>query len=649
MILNQEILKFKKAANEIRRDIIEMIYHAKSGHPGPSLSCVEIILMLYQEILAYRADDPFWPFRDRFILSKGHAAPTLYSVLSRFYNHIERAEVINTFRSGTFSKDKKTYIDTRFQGHPDMNLLPGIEFTAGSLGNGLGFGCSMSEELKLRFLQGEISQPLPRVYCLIGDGEMDEGSTKEAIVYAGAKHLDNLIAIVDNNRQQLTGKKENILNFGTVREQFNEKQWNIIDHYRGGEDLNGHDYQHLRWAFEQALQMETRPTVIIAYTIKGKGVSFMEDDAAYHGVPPKEDEYEVCKKIFDITERIYVNRLAELEKPLNNIATDQIFLNENLVAPREAYGRALYHLGKKNKRIVRIDADLRSSCKGDYFYRHFPDRCLEAGIAETTMNLLSVAFSREGKIPFINTFSIFFLKAMEVIRNVIAYNNINVKLIGSHGDPRLVDGGSHAELEMFGMLRSIPNMRIVQPSDGLMTYRLIAEMAREKGPIYMRFGRDKIPIIYNGKKNPEFGSGIDNSFNISPKIGNGHLLRSGKHITLIAIGDMVYSSLVAAKFLEKQGIQASVIDMYSIKPLDKELILEHADKPIITIEPHNIIGGLGSGVSEIVSSEKPQFVERIGINDHFTKSGHPKELTEAYNLTTEHIIKRTLSLLKKID
>jgi len=413
--------------------------------------------------------------------------------------------------------------------------------------------------------------------------------------------------------------------------------------------LNGHDYQHLRWAIDKARERNGKPTVVIAYTIKGKGVSFMEDDAAYHGVPPKSDEYEVCMKIFDISERIYTNRLNYLDKPLNNIATDQNFLNETMVAPREAYGRALYHLGKKDDRIIRIDADLRSSTKGDYFYTYFPDRCYEAGIAETTMSLLSCAFGREGKIPFVNTFSIFYMKAMEVIRNVIAYNNLNVKLIGSHGDPRLVDGGSHAEIEIFGALRSIPQLRVVQPSDALLTYRLIAEMAREQGPIYMRFGRDKLPIIYNSRHNPDFGNSVDNDFAIQPEIGKGHVLKEGKHITIIAVGDMVYEALLASHSLEKHGITSTVIDMYSIKPLDYNLVLEHGDKPILTVEPHNIIGGLGSGVSEIVSSEKPQFVERIGIHDHFTKSGNPKDLSQAYLLTAEHIHSTAINLLNKIQ
>ncbi|MBN2385075.1 hypothetical protein JXQ70_19545 [bacterium] len=648
MISLREILEFKLEANDIRRDIIEMLYRANSGHPGPSLSCVEILLTLYKSFLRFDKTDPSWRDRDRFVLSKGHAAPTLYSIISKFYDHIDRAEVMSTFRSGHFDQTGR-YVDTRCQGHPDMNVLPGVELSAGSLGNGLGFACSVAEELRYRFKKENRGMPPPLVYCLIGDGEMDEGSTKEAISYAGAKSLGNLILIVDNNRQQLTGKKENVLNFGAVRDQFNEKQWTILDHYRGGEDLNGHDYQHLHWVLSEAGQLTEKPKAIIAYTIKGKGVSFMEDDAAYHGVPPKPDEYEVCMKIFDITQRIYTHRIEEMKQPLNHIATDQKFLEEKQVAPREAYGRALYHLGRQDERIIRIDADLRSSCKGDYFHTHFPERCFEAGIAETTMGLLSSAFGLEGKIPFINTFSIFYLKAMEVIRNVIAYNNLNVKIIGSHGDPRLVDGGSHAELEMLGVLRSIPNIRIVQPADGVMTYRLIFEMAREHGPIYMRFGRDKVPIIYNGKHNPQYGAGIDNSFEVQPHLGRGHLLKQGQHLTIFAIGDMVQTALIASGLLEKQGITATIIDMYSIKPLDLALVKEHLDLPILTIEPHNVIGGLGSSISEVVTQEKPQYVERIGIQDHFTKSGKPAELTQVYQLTPEHVVTRAEMLLKRLS
>lgn len=649
MVFTKETLQFKLEANEVRRDIIDMIYQAKSGHPGPSFSCVEIILTLYRDFLHFKRNDPFFPDRDRFVLSKGHAAPTLYSIIHRHYDHIDRDEVINTFRHGHFSTDGKEYINTRLQGHPDMRILAGVEFSSGSLGNGLGFACSAAENLRFRYFNEKVAHRLPHVYCLIGDGEIDEGSTKEAMAYAGAKNLDNLIVIIDNNRQQLTGKKENVLNFGAVRDQFNPKQWNIIDHYLFGEDLNGHDSQHLRWAYENARDNASgKPTVIIAYTIKGKGVSFMEDDAAYHGVPPMDDEYEVCSKIFNITNRILTNRLNDLKKPINNIATDESCLKDAMLAPREAYGRALYHLGKRDERIIRFDADLRSSLKGDYFYMHFPERCYEVGIAESMMNLLASAFGLEGKIPFVNTFSIFYLKAMEVIRNVISYNNLNVKIVGSHGDPRLVDGGSHAELEIFGALRSIPNMKIIQPSDAVMTYRLVTEMAYLDGPIYIRFGRDKLPVIYNGKTCPEVSSSLDNSFDIRPKIGKGHLLKTGQHLTIIAVGDMVYSSLLASDVLEKEGISCTIIDMYSIKPMDRELVLEHADKPILTVEPHNIIGGLGSGVCEIISQDRPQFVDRIGINDHFTKSGNPVDLTKAYKLTPEVIVERARALLKRI-
>jgi transketolase len=648
VVFSIDTLEFKRAANNVRRDIIEMIYRAGSGHPGPSLSCVEIILAIYQDFLRFDPHNPTFPDRDRFILSKGHAAPTLYSILSRFYPHIERDEIMKTFRSGHLAEDGKTYVNTRFQGHPDMNLLPGVEFSSGSLGNGLGFACSAGESLRLRYSREHPGQPTPWVYCLIGDGEMDEGSTKEAISYAGAKNVNNLILVIDNNRQQLSGKKENVLNFGAVRDQFNKKQWSIIDQYREGEDLNGHDLQHLRFAFEKAREPGPHPRVIIAYTLKGKGVSFMEDDAAYHGDPPKPDEYEVCTKIFDITERILTNRLKVLQKPLNMVDTEQFFLNESLVSPREAYGRALYHLGKSDERIIRLDADLRNSLKGDYFYAYFPDRCFEAGIAESTMNLLACGFALDGKIPYVNTFSIFYLKAMEVIRNVIAYNKLNVKMIASHGDPRLVDGGSHAEIEILGALRSIPNLRVIQPSDAIMTYRLTGLMARELGPIYMRFGRDKLPLIYDGRTNPDFGRPIDNPFEIAPQLGQGHLLKDGEHLTIFALGDMVYQALLASKLLEEEGIFPTVIDMYSLKPIDRRLIIDHADKPILTVEPHNVIGGLGSAVSEVITTDRPQFVDRIGINDHFTKSGNPKDLNKAYGLDAAHIADRAKLLLKKI-
>lgn len=631
-------LEFKLKANDIRRLIIEMIYRAGSGHPGPSLSCVEELLILFEAFLRFRPDDPSWPDRDRVILSKGHAAPALYAHLASYYDHVTPEEIIETFRQASFDPETGAHTDTRAQGHPDMNLMPGVELSTGSLGNGLGFACSMVQHLRMRWRDEGRADPQPRVFCILGDGELDEGSCREAIMYAGSQHMHNLVVIVDNNRHQLTGKKQTVMDYGAVRDQFNPNQWNIIDRYRVGDEINGHDYTHLHYALSQALLNQDRPSVVVASTIKGKGASFMEDDAAYHGVPPMDDEYEVCMKVFDITERILKKRLAALEKETNNVSVEMDFTQEGNFAPREAYGRALYLLGKKDPRIVRLDADLRSSCKGDLFYNHFPERCYETGIAEAMMTLLSGAFAREGKIPFTNTFSIFYLKAMEVLRNVIAYNNLNVKIVGSHGDPRLKDGGSHADQEMLGILRTVPNMRVVQPADGPMTFRLIEAMIREVGPIFIRFGRDKIPIIYNGRQDPAFGRPVDNSPTLRPIIGRGHLLKEGRHVTLVAVGDMVHAALLAAGRLEKEGIEPTVIDMYSIKPIDEELLTSQADKPVVTVEPHNVLGGLGSAVGEVLSARRPQWVERVGIRDHFTKSGDPSLLSERYGLTPAAIV-----------
>lgn len=647
MSFDRETLEFKRKANIIRRDIIEMIYRAGSGHPGPSLSCVDILLVIYDKILSFRSDDPSWKDRDRVVLSKGHAAPALYAIIAHYYDNVTRQEMMETFRTCEWSEEDERLVNTRFQGHPDMNLLPGVEFSSGALGNGLGFACSIAEELRMRWRTERHLDAIPRVYCVVGDGELDEGSCREAMSYAGANHLDNLIVIVDNNKHQLTGKKEEVLNYGAVRDQFNPNQWDVIDKYLHTEDLNGHDFRHLSWALGKAARADGKPTVIIASTIKGKGVAFMEDDAAYHGAPPQDDEYEVAIRVFDITDRVFKNRLAELDKELNNISLSANFLDNPKFAPREAYGRALYALGKNDERIVRIDADLRSSCKGDYFYNHFRQRCYEVGIAEAMMTLLSGAFAREGKIPFINTFSIFYLKAMEQIRNVVAYNKLNVKIIGSHGDPRLTDGGSHAESEMLGIMRSIPNMCVLQPADGLMTYRLVEEMVKHEGPVFMRFGRDKIPMVYNGKKNPDYGKPIDNGPDTKVSIGSSHLLKEGRHVTIAAIGDMVHAACMAAGMLEKEGIFPTVLDIYSIKPMDEDLVIRYSKTPIVTAEPHSIVGGLGSAVSEISSSNRPQYVKRVGINDHFTKSGPTELLSRAYGLTAGRIAEAAKEILAR--
>ncbi|HZK44563.1 MAG TPA: transketolase family protein [Syntrophomonadaceae bacterium] len=306
-------------------------------------------------------------------------------------------------------------------------------------------------------------------------------------------------------------------------------------------------------------------------------------------------------------------------------------------ATRDAYGKALLELGGLHEDIVVLDADLSQSTRTAEFAKVYPDRFFNAGIAEQNMMGMAAGLSTANKTVFASSFAIFAVgRAFEQVRNSLAYANLNVKVCATHSGITVgEDGGSHQSIEDIAIMRSVPNMTVVVPSDGISTKEALFSIYEYKGPVYLRLGRPAVPIIYDEGLEFEIGKGIE--------------LRDGPDATLIACGMMVAMAVEAADELAKQGINLSVIDMHTIKPLDEELIIRKAKETgaILTIEEHSIIGGLGGAVCEVVSEHHPIPVIRMGIKDVFGQSGTPNELLQHYNLTTEHIIQKTQDLLKK--
>lgn len=306
-------------------------------------------------------------------------------------------------------------------------------------------------------------------------------------------------------------------------------------------------------------------------------------------------------------------------------------------ATRDAYGKALLELGGLHEDIVVLDADLSQSTRTAEFAKVYPDRFFNAGIAEQNMMGMAAGLSTANKTVFASSFAIFAVgRAFEQVRNSLAYANLNVKVCATHSGITVgEDGGSHQSIEDIAIMRSVPNMTVVVPSDGISTKEALFSIYEYKGPVYLRLGRPAVPIIYDEGLEFEIGKGIE--------------LRDGPDATLIACGMMVAMAVEAADELAKQGINLSVIDMHTIKPLDEELIIRKAKETgaILTIEEHSIIGGLGGAVCEVVSEHHPIPVIRMGIKDVFGQSGTPNELLQHYNLTTEHIIQKAQDLLKK--
>ena len=300
------------------------------------------------------------------------------------------------------------------------------------------------------------------------------------------------------------------------------------------------------------------------------------------------------------------------------------------IATREAYGKALVKLGKINDDVVVLDADLSKSTKTNDFCKAYPNRFFNMGIAEQNLVGAACGFAAAGKIPFASTFAMFATgRAFEVIRNSACYPKLNVKICATHAGITVgEDGGSHQSVEDISLMRSIPNMTVVVPADGVEAEKMIFAAAEFNGPMYVRLGRSAVPTLFNEDYNFEIGKGV--------------VLKEGNDATIIACGMMVNEAILAADMLKEENINVRVINMSTIKPIDTELIIKAAKetKAIVTAEEHSIIGGLGSAVSEVVSENCPIIVKKVGINDCFGESGTPAELLEKYGLTAKHIVEK---------
>ena len=306
------------------------------------------------------------------------------------------------------------------------------------------------------------------------------------------------------------------------------------------------------------------------------------------------------------------------------------------IATRDAYGKTLLKLGETNDNVVVLDADLSKSTKTNDFSKAFPNRFFNMGIAEQNLIGAACGFATVGKIPFASTFAMFATgRAFEVIRNSVCYPKLNVKICATHAGITVgEDGASHESIEDISIMRSIPNMTVVVPADGIETEKVILEAAKYNGPMYVRLGRSAVPTLF----------GEDYKF----EIGKGTVLRDGNDATIIACGMMVNEAVIAHEELKAEGINVRVINMSTIKPIDRELIITAAKetKAIVTAEEHSIIGGLGSAVSEVVSEECPVIVKKVGVKDVFGESGTPAELLEKYGLTAKHIAESVREALK---
>ncbi len=627
-----ELHELNALANKIRIDIVQMIAKAGSGHPGGSLSSADILCALYfGNVLEHSPDSPCSEDYDRFILAKGHAAPALYATLAHA-GYFPREELATLRKLGA-----------RLQGHPDSRLVPGVEVSTGSLGQGLSIASGLACALK-------IDNNPHQVFTLLGDGECQEGQVWEAAMFAAHQHLDNLIAIVDRNDLQIDGNVSDVCDLGDLSSKFISFGWDVAE-------VDGHNIENIiKLCTFAKMHNEGKPHMIIAHTTKGKGVSFMENQAGWHGVAPDLDQLKIALEDLHCTEedmwfmhdaKISVGNDCSCKGVSDSVSIKQPVLLDpaskeahEKKATRAALGITLAALSAEGKRIAAVDADLSGSTTTKKFAlasEENAQRFFNVGIAEQNMIDVAAGLSLKDYSVYTGSFAVFGTgRTYDQIRNTVCYSNLNVKITPTHAGISVgPDGGSHQMLEDIAIMRALPNMRILVPADYAAACSAIKIAAQTEGPVYIRMGRAAVPRVY--------AQGTE------LQIGGAYRLREGDDVTIVACGVEVEQALKAAETLHNEGIEADVIDAFSVKPLAEEVILESVAKTgcVVSVEEHSIIGGLGAAICELLSKKHPVPVEVIGIKDCFGKSGSFDELLTYFGLDSQNIVEGTKRVLAR--
>jgi len=652
--------QLRAAAAEMRAMDIVSIFAAGSGHPGGTLSIMDIATALYLNVLNHDPSNPTWPERDRVFWSAGHKAPALYVALGK---------------AGYFPLDDVVFLrqlGSGFEGHPNWLKVPGVEVSSGSLGQGL--GAAVGNALAAR-LRGSAY----RVYVIMGDGEQQEGSIWEAAMAAGHYKLDNLCGIVDVNRLQIDGWVKDVMNVQPLSEKYAAFGWNVIE-------IDGNDMRQILDAFARARKASGRPTVILARTIKGKGVSFMENEASWHGTAPKKEQFEkalpelltpdfprsrvdaLLKRAATTAGEIAQKTKAGIPRFAHDYwwsASDS--MKVAMDPTRMGFGRGLERAGE-DPRVVTLHADISGSIRITDFEAKHPERnnrVFSIGIAEQNMMSVAAGLAREGYIPVTGTYGVFASgRAWDQIRTTICYSNLNVKIAGAHGGISVgPDGATHQALEEIALTTILPNMNVLVPCDSVETqkateYALLSLL----GPCYLRFAREATPIVTRPDTPYEFGvanvmryRGQQAKFlDAFETIPGPRYQNERESVTIIACGPMVPEAMRAAWILkEEYGIEARIVNVHTVKPLDVATLVEAADETrvVLTAEEHQV-GGFGNIVAGAILRNRKNFrqplqLDMVGVADCFGISGNPWELMQHFGLTAEHIAKRVLDLLDK--
>jgi len=656
VIRQYSIEELKDAANLMRGYDLVALNAAGSGHAGGTLSIMDITAALYLKIANHDPQNPEWAGRDRILWSTGHKAPSLYLGLA-FAGFYPVVDVV-TLRK----------LSSPYQGHPHWLKLPGVEASTGSLGQGLSIAVGLA-------LAARLDDRHHKIFCLMGDGEQQEGQVWEAAMEAGHFHLDHLIAIIDCNRLQIDGLVKDVMQVEPLAAKYGSFGWDVLR-------IDGHDMNQIVDALEQAKAVQERPVVILADTVKGKGVSFMEDQAGWHGRVPNSEELSKALRELQLTDRISVQPLldkaaryqadvdlrleAKMPKFTRNYwwnAADT--MKVKMEPTRKGFGQSLAQNGD-DERIVCLGLDISGSITISDFYAGKPERrkrWISLGIAEQSATSAAAGLAREGKLPVMGTYATFAAaRNLDQIRTSVCYGNFNVMIAGAHGGVSVgPDGATHQALEDLFAMQGLPNMSVVVPCDVVETRKATNYLLlQHKGPKYIRFAREATPVVTDENTPFVFGQanvirlrreGADFQQAFETRLAASYK-NEDEDLSILACGPMVPEAMRAAYLLKKEfGYETRVLNIHTLKPIDAEAIVRAARETgvVVTAEEHQI-GALAWRVSGILT-ESPQLyglpviTGAIGVKDRFGDSGAPWELIKEFEVSAEHIAHKAIELM----
>lgn len=582
---------------------------AGSGHPTSCMSAAELVAGVFFYAMKFDPKNANSPDGDRFVLSKGHAAPVLYAALAE---------------AGVFPESRVMTLrqfSSELEGHPTPRI-PGVDAATGSLGQGLSVGAGLAIGAKL-------DKSPTRVYVMLGDGEMAEGQVWEAASFAGHYNMENLTVLADVNA---LGQSEPTMyqhDMEIYRRKFESEGW-------AAEVIDGHDVAAVLAALDRAKATKGRPQAILGRTVKGHGVSFLAGKEHWHGKPLAKDQLAQALKEIGLTIDVPADlgksyaRAKLPEPPAFPAAPDPDYAAGASVATREAYGYALKRLGSVNPHIVAISGDVKNSTFSEIFGNAYPDRFYQGYIAEQNMVSAGVGLAARGKVPFVDTFACFLSRAYDQVR-MAAISRSNLNLCGSHCGVSIgEDGPSQMALEDLAMFRAVNGSAVLYPSDAVSAERLTEAMARRTGINYMRTSRPKAPILYS--KDEKF-----------PIPGFKVLRQSAQdRAVVIGAGVTLHESLKAADQLKSQGTAVRVIDLYCVKPIDGKALAEQvsaAGNHVVIVEDHWPEGGIGEAVFAALAQAgiAPAKSRHLAVT-RMPHSGKPDELVDAFGISARHVV-----------